>query len=529
MATAPRTRSEGRTRTEQAKQALEHNTKRIAKNTLLLYCRMLLTMAISLYTSRVVLNTLGVTDYGIYNVVGGMIALFYFIGGSMSTATQRFITFAMGREDEQYLRKVFSMSVQIHFALAILIVVLAETAGLWFMDRYMQIPHDRAEAALWVFQFSVLSCCTMLLCTPYNATIIAHERMQAFAYISVLEAILKLAIAFSLLAPGFDKLKLYALLMFSVQMLIRLVYGYYCRRNFKETRFKFQYDRKLAAEMTSFASWNLLGSLAYVAHTQGVNVLLNVFFGPAVNAARAVAVQVQGAVASFYGNVQTAINPQITKSYAQNDLPYMHSLTFKSSRFSFFIVLTLALPLFMEPEFILRLWLTTVPDHTVNFLRLVLITVMIDSLSNPMMISAQATGRIKVYQMAVGGLLLFILPASYVALKAGFPPEAMFVVHIVFSIAAQACRVILVARMTAIAKTDYCKNVLWPLLKVSIVAPIVPLACKTLATPDTIGMVMVCATCLLSSAFAIYRIGCDDKERSFAKQHILQFIRHEAK
>ncbi len=505
---------------------MDTNSRRIAKNTLLLYVRMLFTMAIGLYTSRVVLNTLGVTDYGIYNVVGGVVSLFTFLSGSMGTASQRYITFALGYGDKSYLEKVFSISLFIHLLLSLFIVALAETVGLWLLNNYMQIPENRVDAAFWVYQFSIMTCVVSLLSVPYNSAIVAHERMQAFAYISILEVVLKLAIVYVLLVSSIDKLKLYALLMFTVQLLIRFVYGAYCNRHFEETRFKFVYDRSLVNKMMGFASWNLFGSVASIMYTQGINILLNVFFGPVVNAARGIAVQVQGVVGSFCANFQMAINPQITKSYAHNDLEYMHKLIFQSSKYSYFLVFLLSLPLFIETDVILSLWLKLVPEHTANFLRLILCSILIETLANSMMVSVQATGNIKKYQMIVGGLLLLILPVSYIALKLGMSPEVVFIVHIFFSLVAQAFRVLLVSKMIFLSKGTYLKKVLLPILKVSVLAPVVPLVCMCYAPQNVLGAIYVCVLCVVFSGVVIYAMGCEGNERVFIRTSVARVFRH---
>ena len=307
------------------------NNKRIAKNTLLLYIRMLFLMAVSLYTSRVVLQALGVEDFGIYNVVGGVVAMFGFLNAAMSSSTQRYLTFELGRGDMSRLRTVFCTSVNIHALISLVIVLLAETIGLWFFYQKMIIPEERLNAAMWVYQFSVLSSVVMVMNVPYNASIVAHERMSAFAYISILEVLLKLLIVFLLQVVCWDRLAFYAFLVFLVQLGIRFIYGIYCRKHFKETAFRWLWDKVMFREMLSFAGWNLWGNCAGVAFTQGINLLLNMFFGPVVNAARGIAVQVQSAVQQFSLNFQTAVNPQITKSYAVQDYGYMHSLIFRSS------------------------------------------------------------------------------------------------------------------------------------------------------------------------------------------------------
>ena len=307
------------------------NNKRIAKNTLLLYFRMLFIMAINLYTSRIVLKILGIEDFGIYNAVGGIVAMFGFLTSAMSISTQRYITYELGKNNLKQLNKIFNTSITIHAVISVIILILAETIGLWFLYNKMTIPIERLNAALWTYQASIASAIILIMSIPYNATIIAHEKMSAFAYISVLEVVLKLAIVYLLLISNFDKLKLYSTLILIVQLIIRIIYGQYCKKHFLETKIHFIKDKSLFKEMLSFAGWNLWGNCAGIASTQGVNILLNIFFGPHINAARGIAVQVQGAVNQFASNFQTAINPQITKSYAQGDYNYMHNLIFSST------------------------------------------------------------------------------------------------------------------------------------------------------------------------------------------------------
>ena len=330
------------------------NNKRIAKNTLLLYFRMIFMMAVSLYTSRVVLDALGVEDFGIYNVVGGVITLFSFVNGAMSSSTQRYITFELGKGNTSQLQKVFQTSMNVHLLVALLILFLGETAGLWFFYEKMVIPPLRMVSAFWVYQFSIFTMMIMVVSVPYNAVIIAHERMSTFAYISVFEVLLKLGIVYLLYLTSSDKLIVYAALLCFMQLLIRVIYGYYCSCHFDETRYQWGWDSKLFREMLCFGGWNLWGGFAAVLFTQGVNILLNLFFGPAVNAARGIAVQVQGAVTQFSTNFQTAINPQITKSYAVGDYAYMHSLIFHSSKFTFLLLATISFPVLLETEMILQ-------------------------------------------------------------------------------------------------------------------------------------------------------------------------------
>lgn len=500
------------------------NNKRIAKNTLLLYFRMLFMMAVSLYTSRVVLNTLGIEDFGIYNVVGGVVAMFGFINSAMASSTQRYLTFELGRGNAKQLSNVFSTSVWIHGLIAVFVLLLAETVGLWFLYNKMTIPADRMEAALWTYQCSILSAMVMIMSVPYNASIIAHERMSAFAYISVLEVVLKLAVVYLLQIGNFDKLKLYALLILSVQLLIRIIYGSYCKRHFKEVRIRKVRDWRLFREILSFAGWNLWGNCAAIAFTQGVNILLNMFFGPAVNAARGVAVQVQGAITQFSANFQTAMNPQITKSYATQDYAYMHSLVFRSSRFTFFLLLFLSLPVMLETETILSIWLKTVPEHTVTFLRLILCVTIIDAVANPLMVSAAATGKVKLYQGVVGGILLCILPVSYIVLKLGGNPASVFIVHLCICAIAFMVRLFIIRPMIHLSLRAYMMNVIYRCIFVGILASLLPLGLKELLSESFISFLTVCIACVLSVGLVAYYFGLSASERTFIRGKFSQAI-----
>ena len=331
------------------------NNKRIAKNTLLLYFRMLFMMAVSLYTSRVVLNALGVEDFGIYNVVGGVVAMFSMLSGSLSAAITRFITYELGKGNQENLKKIFSSSVTIQIGLAILIIVVAEAIGVWFLNMKMNIPDVRITAANWVFQFSILTFAVNLISVPYNASIIAHERMSAFAYISILEAIGKLAIVFLIVISPMDKLIFYAILMCAVALIVRLAYGVYCKRHFEECTYHFIFDRDLLKHMFGFAGWNFIGATSAVLRDQGGNVVINLFCGPAANAARGIAFQVNNAISGFVTNFMTALNPQITKSYAAGDRKYMMTLIFQGARLSFYMLLLLSLPVLINTHYILSL------------------------------------------------------------------------------------------------------------------------------------------------------------------------------
>lgn len=491
------------------------NNKRIAKNTLLLYFRMLFMMAVSLFTSRVILNTLGVEDYGIYNVVGGVVAMFGFINGSMSSATQRYITFALGKGDDKRLQTVFGTTLQIHTLIAAIIVLLGETIGLWFLYNKMQIPADRMDAAFWVLQCSIVSTVVMIVSVPYNADIIAHEKMSAFAYISVLEVVLKLAIVYVLVVFSVDKLILYAFLLLGIQLLIRFCYSIYCNRHFKETKYRHVWDKQLFKEMTGFAVWSLFGNLSAVFFTQGLNMLLNVFFGPVVNAARAVAVQVQSAIQQFVGNFQMALNPQITKTYAQGKMEEMHTLMFRSARFSFLLLFFISLPVLLETEFLLTLWLKTVPGKAVIFTQIMICISLIYTIANPCVIANQATGKVKVYQMVVGGILLTILPISYIVLKLGAPAYSVFIVHFCVESVAQFSRMYMLRKLINLPISQYLLKIYLPIMATVAVSIILPVMIHMQLENGWLRFIAVCCTCVVSVGLSAFFIGFTEYERQF--------------
>ena len=390
-----------------------NKSKTIARNTAMLYIRMLFSMFVSLYTSRIVLEILGVEDYGIYNIVGGVVTIFSFINSSMSSATQRYLSFELGKEDLERLNKVFSSALSIHVLTGILIIILGETFGMYFLLNYLNIPADRLDIAIIVFQFSLFSTFLSIVQVPYNASIMANEKMDIFAYVSIAEVLLRLLMVIMLSFIDVDKLMLYSILIFSVILTTTSYLKYYCIRNFKECSFAFVRDKVLYKELLSYSGWSLFGNIAAVSMSQGINILLNVFFSPAVNAARAISYQVSGAIQSFASNFQAAANPQIIKSYANNDNNYMLTLIFASSRITFYLLFLLALPILIETNFILQLWLKKVPDYTVIFTFLIIINSLIDSISGPLRVANQATGNIKRFQVIVGSTLILNLPISY--------------------------------------------------------------------------------------------------------------------
>ena len=492
------------------------NNKRIAKNTLMLYFRMLFTMAVSLFTSRVVLNTLGVEDYGIYNVVGGVVSMFSIISGSLSAAISRFITVELAKGDADKLRKTFSASVTIQLLLSLIIVVLIESIGVWFLNAKMVIPAERMDAANWVLQFSIVTFVINLISVPYNATIIAHEKMSAFAYICILEVVCKLVIVYLLKISPIDRLVFYAILMCAVSVIIRLVYGYYCNRHFAECKFSFRFDKDLLKRMFSFAGWNFIGASSAVLRDQGGNIIINLFGGPAVNAARGIAMQVNQTIVGFSNNFMTALNPQITKSYASGEQDYMMKLIFRGARFSFYMLLFLSLPVLANTHYILSLWLGMVPDHSVLFVRLALIFAMSESISSPLVTAMLATGKIRNYQIVVGGLQMLNLPISYVLLRIGCIPETVMMVAIGLSQCCLAARLVMLRTMIGLSARKYLREVYLNVILVTTAAAVLPILTSVILEESFLNFVIIVLISLITAAISIFYIGFNKNERDFA-------------
>lgn len=501
---------------------MENKSVRIAKNTALLYARMLITMVVTLYTSRVVLEALGEIDYGIYNTVGGIVTMFTFLNGSILIATQRYLTFYLGKGDKEMLQKIFSASVYIHGILALIIVALVESIGMWFLENKLVIPMDRVDAARWVLHCSAASTFVMLVSTPYNALIVAHEKMSTFAYISILEVTLKLFIAYAIVIATSDKLILYTLLWFCVHVLLRIIYGVYCKKKFSESRLIGVGDYALFKNLFSFASWSILSTFAWSFQSQGVNFVLNMFFGPAVNAARGIAVQVQAAVKGFSKNFQMALNPQITKSYANGDLSYMHKLIYASSKYSYFLLLIFSMPIVMEANFILNLWLVDVPQYTVEFLRITLFISMTDSMFNSFMIGVQATGKQKKLQLIVSLFWLLVVPLSFMALEWGSHPMVVFIVEIICSFTGQLVALHYCKQQIGISFKGFLTNSIGRILLVTLMSFSVLVLLKMLLNNSVLASLAMIVLSLVLTVFMIYAVGLSSEERHFIKAKMLK-------
>ena len=482
-------------------------------------------MAIGLYTSRVILHALGVEDFGVYNVVGGFVALFAILSKSMSSAATRFMNYEMGKGNQEKLDKVFSTILIIHVILVAIIAVLSEIVGVWFVNNKMVISPDRLYAANWVFQFSVLTFCFNLITVPYNAAIIAHEKMSAFAYISIFEGVGKLIIAYMVVISPMDKLIFYAILMFVMQFIVRLLYQMYCKRHFTECTFRFIIEKPLIKEIFGFATWNMIGTSSAILTNQGGNILINLFGGPVVNAARAVANQVLHAVDGFVHNFVIALKPQITKSYANGDKDYMMTLIYQGSRLSYYMLLVLSLPIIINTDFLLNIWLNEVPNHSVSFVQLTLIFALIESISHPLVTAQLATGKIRNYQIIVGGLQMMNLPISYLLLLMGCIPETILLVAIVISILCLFARLYMLRRMIGLKALVFIRKVLVNIFMVSIVAFSLPLYIKQLVDISWGTFLAITIISILYSSLSIMFVGCSRSERSLVITKILKICK----
>lgn len=492
---------------------------RIAKNTVMLYFRMAITLVVGLFTSRIVLEALGENDYGIYSVVGGIVVVLAFLNSSLSGATQRFLNYEIGKESQNMVRTVFKSSLQLHFFVALVVLILAETVGLWFLNTQMNIASDRMYAANWVYQFSVVSCLLGIITVPYNALIIAHEKMSAFAYISLIEIFLKLIIVLIVKYSYGDRLILYTFLLLLISLLIRFIYSYYCSRNFSVTRkiLSAPTDYGLMKSLASFSGWSVVGSLGYISHTQGIAIIINIFFGTLVNAAEGITNQVNGIISGFVGNFLTALNPQVVKLYAANKLEEMHLLMIRGCRFSFLLVAFFAIPLMFAVPVLLDLWLTVVPEYTVIFIKLTLLITLFNSFTPLLAVAQGATGRIKYYQITLTIIGLFHLPIAWVCFYFGYPPYWAMIIYLIIIIILQICRVAFVCHSTTLSYKDFIKKVCVPCL-LCITIPYV--AAYTIMHVFNTGEILSATICEAVFILAVWTIGITQVERSFIKNAI---------
>ena len=492
------------------------NTRRIAKNTIFLYARSLFSLFVSLYSSRLILQALGVDDYGTYNVVGGFVSMFWLVSGSLSSAITRFLNFAMGKGDDEQLKKVFSMSLNIMLVLALVVLLLTESFGIWFFHHKMNIPVGREGAAFWVFQFSVITVMSGFSIVPFNASIVAHEKMSIYAYLGIAEVLMRLIIALVLAygAIHADKLILYAVLWLFATLLMQAAAAFYCRRKFPECRFRLIFDKGLFKEMISFSGWKFLGSISQTFSGQGVNVALNLAYGTAVNAARGLTGTVSNAVGIFYNNFILALNPQITKSYAAGDLEYVKSLSFRGTKFCFFVLFLFALPLFLEIDFVLNLWLVSVPEHTANFVRFSLIISLIDLHTAVFNMVIFASGKIRLFQLLTSIMIFMVFPFSQIALRQGGQPEIVYVISIVSITINVFVSLWLIKRNIGFSLREIIKKVFFPMALTVLISAILPSFIHLSLPFGWKRFILTLAASLGGSIPAILYIGCSRQERT---------------
>lgn len=501
------------------------NNKRILKNTLFLYFRMIITLLLSLYTSRVILKALGVDDYGIYNVVAGIVTMLSFMSGAMTSATQRFFSYEIGKNNQKQLCNVFKMSMNIHILIVIISVFVAEILGVWFLNNYIVIPPDRVVSANWVFQFSIVSFCVTILSIPYTANIIAHEKMKIFAYIGIIDVTLKLIAVFLLELTNNDKLIIYSMYISIISFIIYVFYFVYNRIYFTNSKFTLYWNKNLFNNLLSYTSWNFFGNLASVGYNQGINILLNIFFGPTVNAARAISFQVNSAISGFVSNLQTSVSPQIVKSYSTNDINNMKKLVFSCSKYSFFLMYFLSLPFLLETNFVLNIWLENVPESTSIFCQLLLIDTLIISFSHALMTAFQATGKIKRYQMIVGSLLLLNIPLSYVILKSGYSPQSTYYISITLSLMAFLIRLQLLELLIPKITSGFYSSVIFKSFLVVLLSLIPSWLISIYITINILNFIFLCILTWLIIISSIWMVGFSIEEKKYIKNIISSKIK----
>lgn len=496
-------------------------SKRIAKNSILLYIRMILVMAITFYSSRIILQTLGITDYGIYNIVAGVITTLGFLTGALGNTASRYITFALGKGDIKQTEQVFNTIFLLHLGMALIILILGESIGLFFLYHKLIIPAERLDAALWLYQCTIFTFIGTLMRVPYNALIIAHERMDAYAYISVFEVCSKLGILYIIMNGSYDRLISYGIWLLVIQIIVLAIHIFYTHYAFKTIRHKYILNKGLFYEIMAYIGWSSSGYLAIIGYTQGINILLNLFFGPIANAAQGITVQVQSAVNQFFTNFQMAVNPQITKSYASGNLSYMHQLIIFSSKYSFFLVWIVALPILFYTDFILTWWLGTVPPYTVSFVRIMLLICMDATLSGPCLTAIHATGKIKKFQIIEASMLLCIVPVAYIGLKY-FHLQAtwVFLSYLIIEVLTQAARIYIIFPAIDMQFKDYWKQTLQPILITILVTLIICLGMYSLSLKyefnNWISMFLIGIVC----SIIIIITGISKKERNFLLQKL---------
>lgn len=496
------------------------NPGKLAKNTLFLYFRLILVLGVSLYTSRLVLAELGIEDFGIHNVVAGVVMMLSFLNGSMAAATQRFLSFELGRGQQEEVRNVFSTAQLIHIAIAVIIFILAETIGVWLLNNVLTIPENRLSAAHWVFQCSVIAFMVTVVQVPYMAAIFAQERMGLYAYVSILDVGFKLANVFILVTLDADKLMLYGVLNLCATVIVALIYATLCWKIFPECRFSLKITGSKIKVMTSFVGWNLSAHIASALSVHGSNILLNVFFGPAVNAARGVAMIASGSIQEFVNSFQIASAPQITKTYSSGEIEQEKVLILSACKITFFLLFLLAFPVFLETDLLLKLWLNAPPAETSLFLKLILVDAMICTSANPMYHAIMATGDIKKYQMIASSFVLGTFLAFWILLELGFPDYSVFCLSILCSLILLGLRLEFLSRMIDFSTAKYFRVVVLPGFKVVLISIIIPIIILLNFDEGLLRLFLVCVGAFSSTIFSVYFLGLNVEERTFLNRKL---------
>lgn len=501
-----------------------NSNKKILRNSLSLYVRMGFTLLVALYTSRVLLNKLGVDDYGLYTIVGGLISFLGFLNMAMSSTTQRFLAFDIGKGSKIELNKTFNLSVLIHSSLSILVLVIGEIIGSWYVLNVLNVANNQRTLAFIIFQLTLCMFIIKIMQVPFSATITAHEKMNIFARISIIEAFLNLGLLFILNFIENDKLILYTSMLLGINLIIFFLNFLYCKFNFKEIKLKFYYNKLKFKEMLSYSSWSLIGNLAVVSRGYGINIILNLFFGVVINAAYGVTMQFQSAISMFTDSFRMAINPQIIKNYANNNMDRMYELIYLSSKFSYFIMLFLIIPAWINIDFILKLWLVNPPEYTSVFVRLSVIYLLIESVSGALITAVQATGKIKNYQIVTGIIILLNLPISYLFLKLGYEPHVTYVISIIISVLALLSRLFFLRRLIDFPLKQYYNKVISRIL---ITFPIICAYVYVVKDYNNsfIEVVFNVGLSMLLAIILIFTFGMNSAEKNTIKSLILKKIK----
>ncbi len=493
------------------------NTKRLAKNTIYLYLRSIFCLIVSLYSSRLILQALGVDDYGINNAVAGFATMFTLVTGSLSSAISRFLTFEQGTGNYQRQKQIFSISLNLMIGFALLILLLAETIGVWFVQTKMTIPTGRETASLWAFRCAILTVMTGLIVSPFNSALLSHEKMDIYAIISVIEAILRLGLALFLTFGKYtvDRLILYSVIWAICTLSLQLFAISYTAIKYPECRFSLFFEKKLFLELFGYAGWNFVGNLSGTLSGQGVNMLINVFCGPAVNAARGLSYTVQNSIAMFVNNFTLALTPQITKAYAARDMDYVKYLTYRGSRFSFYIMFLFSLPVILEAHFVFSLWLGNVPEHTINFNRLALIACLMGLLYSLFANVQNASGKIRNYNLAMSLISLLQFPLAWFFLKLGFKPEVIYVICIATTVISFFAAHNIVKKTLGYSYTELMEEIYLPELKVVLCSTILPLLSVVFLPYGWWRFLITGSLCVLCTVPSILYLGCRQSEREY--------------